>query len=1651
MSSTTEKNHLEQNGLYCASNEHDACGVGFVAHIRGEKSHAIVTQALKILENLDHRGAVGADKLMGDGAGILIQMPDALYRHEMAKQGVELPPVGEYGVGMIFLPKEHASRLACEQEMERAIKAEGQVLLGWRDVPTNRDMPMSPAVREKEPVIRQVFIGRGPDTIVQDSLERKLYVIRKTASANIQNLKLKHSKEYYVPSMSSRTVVYKGLLLADQVGQYYDDLNDERCVSALGLVHQRFSTNTFPEWPLSHPYRYVAHNGEINTVKGNYNWMLAREGVMSSPVLGEDLQKLYPISFAGQSDTATFDNCLELLTMAGYPISQAVMMMIPEPWEQHANMDPRRRAFYEYHAAMLEPWDGPASLVFTDGRQIGATLDRNGLRPARYCVTDDGFVIMGSESGVLPVPDHKIVKKWRLQPGKMFLIDLDQGRMIDDEELKAQLANSKPYKQWIENLRIRLTDLPVQNVVRGQTNVGVSLLDAQQAFGYSQEDIKFLMAPMAANGEEGIGSMGNDSPLAVLSDRSKPLFNYFKQLFAQVTNPPIDPIREAIVMSLVSFIGPKPNLLDINQVNPPLRLEVSQPILDFDDMARLRAIADETQGKFRSYTLDITYPVAWGPEGVEAKLASLCAEAVDAIKAGNNSVQGQHNILIISDRAIGADRVAVPALLALSAIHQHLVREGLRTTTGLVVETGSAREIHHFAVLAGYGAEAVHPYLALETLQDIHKELPGDLSAEKAIYNYIKAIGKGLSKIMSKMGVSTYMSYCGAQLFEAIGLNTETVQKYFTGTASRVEGISVFEIAEEALRMHKAAFGKDPVLASQLQAGGEYAWRVRGEEHMWTPDAIAKLQHSTRSNNFNTYKEYAQIINDQNKRHMTLRGLFEFKFDPSKAIPVEEVEPAAEIVKRFATGAMSLGSISTEAHATLALAMNRIGGKSNTGEGGEDPARYRNELKGIPIKQQTTLGAIIGEDKVEADIAVQAGDSLRSKIKQVASGRFGVTAEYLSSADQIQIKMAQGAKPGEGGQLPGGKVSDYIGFLRHSVPGVGLISPPPHHDIYSIEDLAQLIHDLKNVAPHADISVKLVSEVGVGTIAAGVTKCKADHLVIAGHDGGTGASPWSSIKHAGGPWEIGLAETQQTLVLNRLRGRVRVQADGQMKTGRDVAIAALLGADEVGFATAPLVVEGCIMMRKCHLNTCPVGVATQDPVLRAKFSGKPEHVVNYFFFVAEEVRQIMAQLGIRTFEEMVGRSDLLDMQQGLKHWKASGLDFRRLFAQPQVPAEVARLHAETQEHGLEKALDQTLIRKCKPAIEKGEKVKFIEHARNVNRTVGAMLSGAVTKVHPEGLPDDTIHIQLEGTGGQSFGAFLCKGITLSLIGEANDYTGKGLSGGRVVVRPSLEFPGVACENIIVGNTVLYGATTGEAYFAGVAGERFAVRLSGATAVVEGTGDHGCEYMTGGTVAVLGKTGRNFAAGMSGGVAYVYDEDGQFASRCNTAMVTLEPVLTTAQQKATVDVGVWHRGQSDEEQLKKLLLDHSRWTGSRRARDLLENWEASLAKFVKVFPTEYKRALAEIHAKGKTDAGKGGIPDDSLVSASAAIHTEVEPPAASRKTAVRRAPGQTATAKAGATPSTRKVAKPVASAAAAKPAAAAKAKLAAKKPAAKKAN
>jgi glutamate synthase domain-containing protein 2/glutamate synthase domain-containing protein 1/glutamate synthase domain-containing protein 3 len=1531
-------------GLYNPANEHDACGVGFIANIKGKKSHSLVAQGLKILDNLSHRGATGYDPLLGDGAGILIQLPDLHMRRVCGKQGITLPAVGQYGVGMVFLPQEPASRMACEQEIERAIQAEGQLLLGWRDVPTN-NQGLSPATIAVEPVIRQVFIGRGASQMSQDDLERKLYIIRKRSGHAVQELNLRHGKEFYVPSCSTRTVVYKGMLLADQVGKYYADLQDPKMVTALALVHQRFSTNTFPTWDLAHPFRMVAHNGEINTLRGNVNWIRARQQAIASPVLKEDLKKIWPLIYDGQSDSASFDNCLEMLVMGGYSLAHAMMMMIPEAWSGHKLMDEDRKAFYEYHATLMEAWDGPAAMAFTDGRQIGATLDRNGLRPARYILTDDDMVVLASEAGVLDIPEEKIVKKWRLQPGKMFLVDIERGKVIDDNDLKRELATAKPYREWVKHARIRLDDLPEPAPA---VPPSVSLLDRQQAFGYSQEDLKVILAPMAQNGIEPTGSMGNDSPLAVMSDKPRNLYHYFKQLFAQVTNPPIDPIREELVMSTAITIGPRPNLLDIHHTDPGRWLEVPQPVLTTADMEKIRHIDLFTGGYLRSEELDITYPAAWGPEGIEAAMASLCAHAEDAIRLG-------FNLMIVSDRLVNAERVAIPALLAVAGIHQHLVRKGLRTSTGLVVETGSAREVHHFALLGGYGAAAVHPYLALETLHNLHDYL-GDYDKHEAEKKYIKAVSKGLLKVMSKMGISTYQSYCGAQIFEAVGLSSAFIKQYFTGTASNVEGIGIFEIAEETMRLHTKAFGDDPVLRTQLDAGGEYAYRVRGEEHMWTPDAIAKLQHSTRKNSYDTYKEYAKIINDQTKRHMTLRGLFEFK-PIGPAVPLDEVESAKDIVKRFATGAMSLGSISTEAHATLAVAMNRIGGKSNTGEGGEDPKRF------IAIqKDGETLKSKLG-DAVVTDIALHKGDSLRSKIKQVASARFGVTAEYLQSADQIQIKMAQGAKPGEGGQLPGHKVSDYIGKLRFSTPGVELISPPPHHDIYSIEDLAQLIHDLKNANSAASISVKLVSEVGVGTVAAGVAKAKADHVTIAGHDGGTGASPVSSIKHAGTPWELGLAETQQTLVLNRLRGRIAVQVDGQLKTGRDVVIGALLGADEFGFATAPLVVEGCIMMRKCHLNTCPVGVATQDPDLRKKFSGQPEHVVNYFFFVAEEAREIMASLGVRSFNELIGRADLLDTAKGISHWKAKGLDFARIFHMPAMPKEVSRLHNETQDHGLDGALDNRLIAEAKPALEKQEKVVITTTVRNLNRTVGAMLSGHVAKRYGhDGLADDTITVKLTGTAGQSFGAFLAHGVTLDLTGQANDYVGKGLSGGKIMVKPSAAFKGDPTENIIVGNTVMYGATAGEAYFRGVAGERFCVRNSGASAVVEGTGDHGCEYMTGGTVVVLGATGRNFAAGMSGGVAYVLDEDGQFDKRCNMAMVGLEAVADKASTES-------HLGRADIDILMSLIEHHSRYTGSERAKTILANWAVWLPKFVKVMPTEYRRALKELAAQKSSLAQK----------------------------------------------------------------------------------
>jgi glutamate synthase domain-containing protein 2/glutamate synthase domain-containing protein 1/glutamate synthase domain-containing protein 3 len=1539
-------------GLYDPRNEHDACGLGFIAHIKGRKNHAIIAQALQILKNLTHRGATGADPLQGDGAGILIQLPDAFLRRVCGRQGLTLPAIGHYGVGMVFLPKEPASRMACAQEIERAISGEGQILLGWRDVPTD-NAGLSERTKEVEPVIRQVFIARGANDIDQNALERKLYIIRKKSGHAIQALKLRHGKEFYVPSMSTRTIVYKGMLLAHQVGEYYRDLKDPSMVSALAMVHQRFSTNTFPTWDLAHPFRLVCHNGEINTLRGNVNWIRARQQAIASPVLGADLDKIWPLIYDGQSDSASFDNALELLLMGGYPLAHAMMLMIPEAWAGNPLMDEDRRAFYEYHAALMEPWDGPAAMAFTDGTQIGATLDRNGLRPARYIVTDDDYVIMASEVGVLDIPERKVIRKWRLQPGKMLLVDTEQGRIIDDAELKRTLATAKPYRMWIDRSRIALDSLPDP---APPLQSAVPLLDRQQAFGYTQEDLRIILAPMVRGAEEAVGSMGNDATLPVLSNRPKILYNYFKQLFAQVTNPPIDPIREELVMSLVTFIGPRPNLLAVDigadATDLPMRLEAEKPILTAEEMEKIRHIDLFTGGTFRSLELDICYPAAWGAAGMEAALASLCAHAEDAIKLG-------YNILIISDRKVSSELMPIPALLATAAVHQHLVRKGLRTSTGLVVETGSAREVHQFALLAGYGAEAIHPFLALESLVSLHEQMP-DVSAEEAAKRYIKAICKGLYKVMSKMGISTYQSYCGAQIFEAVGLNSAFVEKYFTGTASAIEGIGLFEVAEEAFLLHQLAFGDNPLLRDALDAGGEYQYRIRGEEHMWTPDSIAKLQHAARAGSYATYRDYARLVNEQGKRLMTLRGLFEFKFAP-EPLPLEEVEPAAEIVKRFATGAMSLGSISTEAHTTLAVAMNRIGGKSNTGEGGEDARRYPLMRKGETLKSRI--------DSVVVDVPVKEGDSLRSKIKQVASARFGVTAEYLVNADQLQIKMAQGAKPGEGGQLPGHKVSEYIARLRFSVPGVGLISPPPHHDIYSIEDLAQLIHDLKNANPLASISVKLVSEVGVGTVAAGVAKAKSDHVTIAGHDGGTGASPESSIKHAGTPWELGLAETQQTLVLNRLRGRIAVQVDGQMKTGRDVAIGAMLGADEFGFATAPLVVEGCIMMRKCHLNTCPVGIATQDPVLREKFTGAPEHVVNYFFFVAEEVREIMAKLGIRHFNELIGRSDLLDMRSGIDHWKARGLDFSRVFYQPRVPAEVARHHCELQDHRLEGALDHRLIADAAAAIEQKKPLRLEYLIRNAHRSVGAMLSGTIARRYGhEGLPEDTLHVAFTGTAGQSFGAFLARGVTFELQGATNDYVGKGLSGGRLVVYPDPESPATPEENIVIGNTVMYGAIDGEAYFRGVAGERFCVRNSGATAVVEGTGDHGCEYMTGGTVVVLGRTGRNFAAGMSGGIAYVYDEEGKFAERCNKSMVTLEPLLPEAEQAvaelelaAAGNGRMPHARRYDEPLVRELIERHLRFTGSTRALALLDRWETTRGKFIKVFPHEYRRALGEQYA------------------------------------------------------------------------------------------
>ena len=1528
----------EAQGLYDPRHEKDSCGIGFVANIKNVKSHTIVSHGLDILKNLTHRGAVGSDPRAGDGAGMLLQLPDRFLRAEAETLGFQLPPSGHYALGMIYLPIDPNLRTLCQKRLEELIAAEGQDVLGWRDVPCDPSC-LGETIKAKAPVIRQVMVASGNDNADQTTFERKLYIIRKQAENWALNQGIGQD-DFYIASLSSRTVVYKGMILASDVGQYFLDLQDHRVESALSLVHQRFSTNTFPTWSLSQPFRLLCHNGEINTLRGNLNWMNARRESLMSRVLGRDIEKVWPLIPEGLSDSACADHAFEFLLAGGYSLSHAMMLMIPEAWSDNDLMDPQRRAFYEHHAALMEPWDGPAAIAFTDGRQIGATLDRNGLRPARYLVTNDDMVLMASEMGVLDVPDDKIVRKWRLQPGKMFLIDLEQGRIIDDAEIKSRIVATYPYQEWLRSTRIRLTDMPAPKTSTANHDPK-ALLKRQQAFGYSREDITFFLEPMAQFGQEPTGSMGVDTPLSVLSDQSKTLYSYFKQCFAQVTNPAIDPIREELVMSLASLIGPRPNLFDLegNRKNP--LLEVSQPILTDDDLEKIRGIRTQVDGYFHPRTLDITFAADAECDGLKTAIDRVLRDAEDALAGGDN-------ILILSDRKMGPERIAIPALLATAAVHHRLVAQGRRTKTGLIVETGEARELHHFAVLAGYGAEAINPYLAFETLRDLAVQR-GDISPERASAHYIKACGKALLKIMSKMGISTYQSYCGAQIFDAVGLNSHFVDTYFPGTATTVEGIGLAEVAEESRRRHRSAYGKDFEHDESLDVGGEYAFRLRGESHVWNPHSIADLQHAVRGSLPEKYRQFADWVNIQNTQLLTLRGLM--TFTPGDPVPIEAVESAEDIVKRFVTGAMSFGSISREAHTTLAVAMNRIGGKSNTGEGGEEPERYQ---------------------------LLPNGDSMRSAIKQVASGRFGVTTEYLVNADDIQIKICQGAKPGEGGQLPGHKVDDIIARVRYSTPGVGLISPPPHHDIYSIEDLAQLIYDLKNVNPTARISVKLASEVGVGTVAAGVVKARADHITIAGYDGGTGASPLTSIRHAGSPWEIGLAETHQTLVLNNLRGRVSVQVDGGLRTGRDVVIGALLGADEFGFSSAPLVAAGCIMMRKCHLNTCPVGVATQNPELRKRFTGTPEHVINYFFFVAEEVRSLMAALGFTTVDAMIGQMDRLNTRDAVDHWKAKGLDFARLLKKPQVATHVAIRKTERQIHDIETILDRRLIEQAQPALDHGKAVHIETTISNHDRTTGAMLSGEIAKRYGfKGLPNDCILIRAQGTAGQSFGAFLAQGVAMELIGEANDYVGKGLSGGRLVIYPPPESLFKPEENIIVGNTVLYGAIAGECYFRGMAGERFAVRNSGAVAVVEGVGDHCCEYMTGGVVICLGSTGRNFAAGMSGGIAYVFDEDGQFERRCNPGMVDIEPIRLTDDEETalkttpgngdlsnfdlgTVDLGnfLGNLLYQDGSRLQHFLERHLHYTNSDRARRLLDDWPQTVSRFVKVTPRDYRRALSQ---------------------------------------------------------------------------------------------
>lgn len=1502
-----------KQGLYDPQFERDACGIGFVVNIKGKKSNQMVHQALTVLVNLNHRGACGCESNTGDGAGILFQTPHKFLKKVTGEIGIDLPSYGEYGVGMVFLPPDSVLRRDCEKYLEDIIGEEGQTLLGWRTVPTN-NASLGNTAKSCEPFVRQVFIGRNPEIQDDMAFERKLYVIRKRGQNGAPLSGLEGGSYFYIPSLSYKTIVYKGMLTAEQVEEYYPDLSDPDIETALALVHSRFSTNTFPSWERSHPYRYLIHNGEINTLRGNINRMHAREAVLSSDLFGDDLPKILPIISPDGSDSAMFDNCLEFLVLAGRTLPHAVMMMIPEPWSNHESMSDDKKAFYEYHSCIMEPWDGPASIAFTDGIRVGAVLDRNGLRPSRYYVTKDDMVIMASEVGVLDVPPERVLYKGRLQPGRMFLIDTEEGRIVDDEELKQRISAEYPYRLWLNEHLLALEDLPEAPHVPEPDHLTV--LHRQQAFGYTFEDLRIIMSPMAQDGVEPVGSMGNDTPLAVLSDRPQLLYNYFKQLFAQVTNPPIDSIREEIITATETTFGPERSFLSTDPENCR-KIKLKTPILSNEELEKIRHVS--LHG-FKSASLPILFRSSEGGPGLEGALEDLYARASRAVSEGVN-------FLILSDRGVDRENAPIPALLAVSGLHHHLIREGTRMKVGLVIESGEPREVHHFALLIGYGASAINAYLAYETLDDMIREgMLKDITHEKAVEKYKKSIVKGVVKVMSKMGISTIQSYRGAQIFEAVGLNHTLIDKYFTWTSSRIEGVGIDAIAEEARMRHERAFPDREVDGKTLDVGGKYQWRHDGEYHLFNPQTVHKLQYACRNNNYRAFREYSELVDSQNERLCTMRGLLGLRFAPDP-IPVEEVESVESICKRFKTGAMSYGSISKEAHESLAIAMNRIGGKSNTGEGGEDPARY------IPDPN---------------------GDSRNSAIKQVASGRFGVTSEYLIKAKELQIKMAQGAKPGEGGQLPGAKVYPWIAKVRFSIPGVGLISPPPHHDIYSIEDLAELIHDLKNANSEARINVKLVSEVGVGTIAAGVAKGHADVVLISGHDGGTGASPQTSIHHAGLPWELGLAETHQTLLLNNLRSRIVVETDGQLKTGRDVVIATLLGAEEYGFSTAPIVVLGCIMMRVCHLDTCPVGVATQNPELRKKFQGEPEHVVNFMRFIAQEMRELMAKLGFRTVNEMIGRTDKLEMKKAIGHWKARGLDFSAILYQPDVPADVGRYCQIPQDHGLEKALDNlVLLDLCKPALENGESVEAILPIRNTNRVVGTILGSELTKRYgSDGLPDDTIRLHFQGSAGQSFGAFVPRGITLILEGDSNDYIGKGLSGGKIIVYPPRGSTFVPEENIIIGNVAFYGATSGEAYIRGMAGERFCVRNSGVNAVVEAVGDHGCEYMTGGRIVVLGPTGRNFAAGMSGGIAYVLDESGDFHSRCNKDMVYLESM-----------------DEEEIEEVEEMIRKHAEYTRSSRARKILAAWEEMVPRFVKVMPKDYKRMLQAM--KRVKEAGLSG--------------------------------------------------------------------------------